>query len=301
MEAPHAYAAAVALNKQEVQYVNGLGTALHSAQRLPEAVAAYRTALRLAPTWSAPYRNLGLVEHEAGHAALAVRWFALTLRLSPADADTYTDIGTNSLELNDLGRALANYSLAARLQPSNQLARANLVYLRTKLCDWRDRALLGRELRQSTLALLRAVEGRSPNEPAPHLYIPPYHALAYENFDGHTLLRLATAYAQRAALTAGAPLAPLPMAPAARRLVVGYVSTDFGSHPTSHLMRSVWRIQRARGRPRDSTPRLAACLLLTAPLPARQAACGRSASRARRTTARSSATSSRAAAMSSST
>ena len=28
--------------------------------------------------------------------------------------------------------------------------------------------------------------------------------------------------------------------------MVGYLSTDFGEHPTSHLMRSVWRLQRER-------------------------------------------------------
>ena len=54
------------------------------------------------------------------------------------DADTYTDIGTNNLELAELEHALGNYTLAARIAPTNNLARANLVYLRTKLCEWRD-------------------------------------------------------------------------------------------------------------------------------------------------------------------
>ena len=54
------------------------------------------------------------------------------------DADTYTDVGTNNLELAELEHALGNYTLAARISPNNNLARANLVYLRTKLCDWRD-------------------------------------------------------------------------------------------------------------------------------------------------------------------
>ena len=36
-----------------------------------------------------------------------------------------------------------------------------------------------------------------------------------------------------------------------RRLVVGYLSTDIGEHPTSHLMRSFWRLQREGGRVRS--------------------------------------------------
>ena len=35
-----------------------------------------------------------------------------------------------------------------------------------------------------------------------------------------------------------------------QRLTVGYLSTDFGEHPTSHLMRNVWALQRKGGRVR---------------------------------------------------
>ena len=61
-------------------------------------------------------------------------------------------------------------------------------------------------------------------------------------------VRLAQAYASRAAIVVGAPptASAISSANSARNrrpLVVGYVSTDFGEHPTSHLMRSLWRIQ----------------------------------------------------------
>ncbi len=35
-----------------------------------------------------------------------------------------------------------------------------------------------------------------------------------------------------------------------KRLRIGYLSTDFGEHPTSHLMRSFWQLQREHGRVR---------------------------------------------------
>jgi len=60
-------------------------------------------------------------------------------------------------------------------------------------------------------------------------------------------VRLAQAYASRAALVVAAPTASaISSANSAinrRPLVVGYVSTDFGDHPTSHLMKSMWKIQ----------------------------------------------------------
>ena len=89
-------------------YVNGLGTALHAAGRGEEARAAYLAALRIEPSWAAPYRNLGLVEYEAGgRAREALRWFGHTVALDPASAETYTDMGTARLELGELPAAMA--------------------------------------------------------------------------------------------------------------------------------------------------------------------------------------------------
>ena len=102
-------------------------------------------------------------------------------------------------------------------------------------------------------ALLDRVENAAPFEPMPILFLPPYHALGYDRFDAQTVRRLAAAYAGRGATVSGAPSASA-AAKAARkslararrkrggdgRLVVGFLSPDFGDHPTSHLMRSVW-------------------------------------------------------------
>ena len=120
--------------------------------------------------------------------------------------------------------------------------------------------------------MLRQEATRRPLDPSPHLFLPPYHALAYGGRFGPAFLReLAAVYAARAATVTGAAAEwggwTAPAAPAAarravtaavtaavtradRRLVVGYLSTDFGEHPTSHLMRNVWALQRARGRVR---------------------------------------------------
>ena len=109
--------------------------------------------------------------------------------------------------------------------------------------------------------MLTRAARRAPLEPAPHLFLPPYHTLAYQGFGPALLRALAATYAERAAMTSAAPPAPPPRAIGAelraaaalaadRRPVVGYVTPDFGEHPTAHLMRSVWRLQRAAGRVR---------------------------------------------------
>jgi protein O-GlcNAc transferase len=286
-EAPAAYAIAVAIKPSDHQYVNGHGTALHAAGRLEEAVKAYKTATQLAPTWSSPYRNLGLLEYEqGGRSRQAIGWYRQTLALDPTSAETYCDMGTALLELGELAPAMKEYSHALTLNPSNPLAHANHLYLATKLCEWREHEARHATLRGHGAQLLAATAARrlQPLQPAPFLFLPPYHALSYDGLRPEVLRELARAYAERAAERAGGTGARLPLArPSSldvdvdvdvdgrshgevkgkgegevnagkgkgdRRLRVGYLSTDLGEHPTSHLMRSFWRLQHEHGRVR---------------------------------------------------
>lgn len=281
-EAVAAFEVASRLQPSEAMYVNGLGTALHAGGRTPEATSAYLAAVKLKPGWSSPYRNLGLVFNEAGgRAREAIWWFGKTVELEPTSAETYCDLGTSRLELGEQLRALEMYRYALVLAPDNALAHVNEVHLATKLCDWEDGEGKHRKLLALLSDLLSRVDERRamPLQPAPHLFLPPYHALAYDRVPAGGLLRLAAAYAERAAERTGAAASPHPSfrpstdasywlarpsaagaegmqggeedrTARARRLVVGYLTTDFGEHPTSHLMRSVWRIQKELGHTR---------------------------------------------------
>ena len=61
------------------------------------------------------------------------------VRLDPYSAETYADMGTAYLARRELLASQREYERALQLQPANALAHANLVYLRTKLCDWTGR------------------------------------------------------------------------------------------------------------------------------------------------------------------
>ena len=62
------------------------------------------------------------------------------VRLDPLSAETYADMGTAYLARRELLASQREYELALQLQPANALAHANLVYLRTKLCEWTGRS-----------------------------------------------------------------------------------------------------------------------------------------------------------------
>lgn len=75
--------------------------------------------------------------------------------------------------------------------------------------------------------------------------VQPFHAMAYP-FSADLALAISSKYAEYCALTAARlSLPPFPHPPAQRlspgeRLRVAYVSSDFGNHPLSHLMASVF-------------------------------------------------------------
>jgi hypothetical protein len=75
--------------------------------------------------------------------------------------------------------------------------------------------------------------------------VQPFHAMAYP-FSAELALAISQKYAQFCAVTASRMRPPQLSHPAARplargeRLRVAYVSSDFGNHPLSHLMGSVF-------------------------------------------------------------
>ena len=101
---------------------------------------------------------------------------------------------------------MIEYERALSLEPTNALAHANVVYLSRKHCQWRSLQQRHHRLVSLLLELLGSVEARrqAPMRPAPHLFLPPYHALAYEHMRPHWLRQLATAYAEHAAERSGA-------------------------------------------------------------------------------------------------
>lgn len=75
--------------------------------------------------------------------------------------------------------------------------------------------------------------------------VQPFHAMAYP-FSADLALAISQKYAQYCALTASRMRAPQLSHPPARplapgeRLRIAYVSSDFGNHPLSHLMGSIF-------------------------------------------------------------
>ena len=132
--------------------------------------------------------------------------------------------------------AITAYRQALNLRPDFPEAFANMVHSLQCICDWSEREQMFQRLEREVLCEIAA--GRLPP-------VQPFHAMAYP-FRPELALAISQKYANHCAsgaLRLGCPTLPHPPphpVPPGDRLRVGYVSSDFGNHPLSHLMNSVF-------------------------------------------------------------
>lgn len=144
-------------------------------------------------------------------------------------ASAYKDVARHDV-------AVTSYKCALGLRPDFPEAFANLVHSLQCICDWQDRDKLFIRLQNEVIRDLK--NNRLPP-------VQPFHAMAYP-FPASLALDISRKYAEHCSLTASRLGCPPLAHPAPKRLKPGerlrvaYVSSDFGNHPLSHLMASVF-------------------------------------------------------------
>lgn len=239
------------------------------------AVAAtyYKATLSVTSGLSAPFNNLAVIYKQQGNYADAISCYNEVLRIDPMAADglvnrgnTYKEIGRVSEALQDyihainvrptmaeahanlasaykdsglVEAAVKSYKQALQLRPDFPEATCNLLHTLQCVCSWEDRDKMFEEVegiirRQVKMSVLPSVQ--------------PFHAIAYP-LDPMLALEISRKYAQHCSVVASryalSPFKhpqPIPIKNegGCQRLRVGYVSSDFGNHPLSHLMGSVF-------------------------------------------------------------
>ncbi len=105
------------------------GTALLRLGRLPEARAALREALRLAPGRRDVHLNLGVCDLREGRLDSAEAQFLSELQVHPGSARAANDLGVVSERRGEAGEAERYYRLALALDATHEEARLNLARL----------------------------------------------------------------------------------------------------------------------------------------------------------------------------
>lgn len=272
-EAIACYQSCLQLQANHPQALTNLGNIYMEWNMISAAANFYKATLAVTTGLSAPYSNLAIIYKQQGHYAEAIACYNEVLRIDPMAADglvnrgnTLKEIGRVSEAIQDYIRAVTvrptmaeghanlasaykdsghveaaikSYKQALALRPDFPEATCNLLHTLQCVCSWEDRENKFGEVegiirRQIKLSVLPSVQ--------------PFHAIAYP-IDPVLALDISRKYAEHCTLIASRfglppfnhpPPIPVKSEGGSGRLRVGYVSSDFGNHPLSHLMGSVF-------------------------------------------------------------
>ncbi|KAH7543355.1 hypothetical protein FEM48_Zijuj02G0175400 [Ziziphus jujuba var. spinosa] len=272
-EAIQCYNQCLTLQPKHPQALTNLGNIYMEWNMVGAAASYYKATLNVTTGLSAPFNNLAIIYKQQGNYADAISCYNEVLRIDPLAADglvnrgnTFKEIGRVSEAIQDYMHAIAirptmaeahanlasaykdsghveaaikSYSQALHFRPDFPEATCNLLHTLQCLCSWEDRDEKFAEVegiirRQINMSLLPSVQ--------------PFHAIAYP-IDPMLALEISRKYAAHCSIVASrfalppfnhpSPV-PVKCDGGYERLRVGYVSSDFGNHPLSHLMGSVF-------------------------------------------------------------
>jgi tetratricopeptide (TPR) repeat protein len=103
-----------------------LGLAMERQGRMNEASAAYREALQVKPNYGEAHNNLGFVLYRQGRLDEAIAEYREALRLDPASAGTYNNLGNALLQQRQPDEAVADFRQALEIDPQSAEAHGNL-------------------------------------------------------------------------------------------------------------------------------------------------------------------------------
>jgi tetratricopeptide (TPR) repeat protein len=105
---------------------NNMGTALSDQGKTEEAIAHYRSALRIAPRYAKAWINLGIAYEESDRNAKAIEAYQEAQRLNPNDAESWNNLGSAYGKSGQTAKAIEAIEQALRIDPTYDEAWNNL-------------------------------------------------------------------------------------------------------------------------------------------------------------------------------
>ncbi|XP_019226825.1 PREDICTED: probable UDP-N-acetylglucosamine--peptide N-acetylglucosaminyltransferase SEC isoform X2 [Nicotiana attenuata] len=272
-EAIHCYRQCLSLQPSHPQALTNLGNIYMEWNMMSAAAQCYKATLAVTTGLSAPFNNLAIIYKQQGNYVEAISCYNEVLRIDPMAADGLVNRGNTYKEIGRVNEAVQDYMRAISIRPAMAEAHANLASaykdsgnVEAAIKSYRQALMLRSDFPEATCNLLHTlqcvcdwdnrekmfteVEGilRRQIKMSVIPSVQPFHAIAYP-LDPMLALDISCKYAQHCSMIAARyslpPFThppPLPIKGGGRnsRLRVGYVSSDFGNHPLSHLMGSVF-------------------------------------------------------------
>ncbi|XP_054160529.1 UDP-N-acetylglucosamine--peptide N-acetylglucosaminyltransferase 110 kDa subunit-like [Oppia nitens] len=210
---------------------SNLASVLQQQGKLQEALAHYKEAIRISSTFADAYSNMGNTLKEMGDIQGALQCYTRAIQINPGFADAHSNLASIHKDSGNIPEAIASYRTALKLKPDFPDAYCNLSHCLQIICDWTDY-----DIRMKKLVAIVQEQLDKNRLPSVH----PHHSMLYPLTHEQR-----KAIAARHALLCIEKIQVLHRPPnifkksLSGRLRIGYLSSDFGNHPTSHLMQSV--------------------------------------------------------------
>ncbi|XP_039041109.1 probable UDP-N-acetylglucosamine--peptide N-acetylglucosaminyltransferase SEC isoform X2 [Hibiscus syriacus] len=270
-EAMQCYRQCLALQPNHPQALTNLGNIYMEWNMLSAAASCYKATLSVTAGLSAPFNNLAIIYKQQGNLADAISCYTEVLRIDPTAADAIVNRGNTYKESGRVNEAIQDYIRAINIRPAMAEAHANLAsaykdsgHVEAAIKSYKQALVLRPDFPEATCNLLHTLQCVCEWEDRENKFIEvegilrrqiktsaipsvqPFHAIAYP-IDPMLALDISRKYAAHCSVIASryslSPFnypAPFPGESGNGRLRVGYVSSDFGNHPLSHLMGSVF-------------------------------------------------------------
>uniref|UniRef100_A0A0E0CC33 protein O-GlcNAc transferase n=1 Tax=Oryza meridionalis TaxID=40149 RepID=A0A0E0CC33_9ORYZ len=258
-EAIGCYQTCLALQPSHPQALTNLGNVYMERNMMDIASSLYMATLTVTTGLSAPYNNLAMIYKQQGNCNHAITCFNEVLRIDPMAADCLVNRGNTFKEAGRITEAIQDYFHAVTIRPTMAEAHANLAaaykdtgLLEASIISYKQALQLRQDFPEATCNLLHTLQCVCDWDDRAEKFVEmsslpsvqPFHAIAYP-IDSTLALEISRTYAAHYSLVAsrfGLPTFthsyPVPISNDGRtsRLRIG----DFGNHPLSHLMGSVF-------------------------------------------------------------
>lgn len=191
----------------------------------------YRQAICIQPKFADAYSNMGNTLREMRDIYGARLCFKKAIEINPSFADAHCNLASIYKDMGNIVEAIDSYKMALKLKPEFPDAYCNLAHCLQIICNWDDYAE-----RMHNIVLIVEEQLKSEKLSSVH----PHHSILYplsNELRREIAARQANLYSEKVNLSTKETFRHLQKLKG--RLRIGYVSSDFGNHPTSHLMQSI--------------------------------------------------------------
>lgn len=218
------YSQAIAARPEYIEAHNNLGLVLQKLKRHQEALASYNQCISLDHEGDAAYVNRGILLKALNRLDEALIDYDTAININPYSVEAYYNQGIALIELKRLEDALRSFRTAFSLQPNYPLLLGMLLHTQMRLCCWDGFDSMIEDL------VLRIRRGEIASQPFT------LHALVDSPEIHQLTAKLFVAHSPTTVSKAGKTALPRQ----AKKIRLGYFSSDFGNHPVAHLTAGVF-------------------------------------------------------------